>query len=170
MGGDPKFEFTPKICNKIKKMASAGMNLDFIADAIGTTARTMQKDSEIKKIYNDAYTDIIVKIGESLLARAQEPQADSTLLIFVMKTRAKWKEDKAVKMEGFEGDMVKKLETLDQHLREGLISEETYARLTSSLVSRWKAEEHESRLLAVEQAIAANQAVVKKQANKTDNA
>lgn len=149
----------------VKRMAAHGMNLDTIAKALGIHETTLWRNPQLKKIYNQEYAKSFDKVAECALSKALQGE-DSALMIFILKTRARWKEHTFIELDDFTGDYSDKKLAIDEAFREGRLSVENYEKLSKSLTDQYQVNEHEQRLSLVEKALklvpdSDNQTVVK---------
>lgn len=136
----------------VKRMASNGMNLDMIAKAIGVHETTLWRNKQLKTIYNQEFAKAIDKVAECALSKAMDGE-DAGLMIFILKTRARWKEHTFIELDDFKGDYAEKKIAIDEAFREGRLSVENYEKLSKSLTDQYQVDEHEQRLSLVEKAL-----------------
>lgn len=136
----------------VKRMASHGMNLDMIAKAIGVHETTLWRNKQLKTIYNQEFAKAIDKVAECALSKAMDGE-DAGLMIFILKTRARWKEHTFVELDDFKGDYADKKIAIDEAFREGRLSVESYEKLSKALTDQYQVDEHEQRLSLVEKAL-----------------
>jgi hypothetical protein len=135
----------------IKNMASHGMRQLDIAAAIGISDRTLRDNKECSKVYHESFADGISKVAASVYRRALE-QDDPILQMFVLKTKAQWREHSYARLDRFKGTTQEKKEAVEEAFRNGDLSIESYQKLTAALTEWFKVEELDARLVKLEKA------------------
>lgn len=130
----------------IKRMASAGMTTKMVATALGISSKTLQNSKSDIKLFHEAQTDAITKVGECALQRAMMGTADTALLCFILKTRGGWRETETfitldhycTDEKGFDTTTEQKIRMIDQEFADGGLSINNYKILNDALAMRSK--------------------------------
>lgn len=154
----------------IIRMGSRGMNLDMIATAVGVDESTLRVNKHTYKAYTLAFTNVIEQVAEAALTRALEgAHEDNALRIFILKTRARWKDHSYIHSKNIKGNYSEKKAKIDGMLANGELSIENYQKLSNAFTEQYKVDEHETRLKAVEDRLNAGKSNAKENNQNESN-
>lgn len=94
-GGRPKVELTPEQIKEVEELASS-LTIEDIADHLGISEKTFRnlknRNEEVLTAYKKGFRNKIIKYNKLLEAKAEgsNTDADTSAIIFFLKTQAKW--------------------------------------------------------------------------------